>query len=394
MLHGREKEDDPPLTNSSHQQFEQTAGLIAAPEGVGDGGGPVRLGVVALEADVLVAVVLDLVAGRVMVTVGIPLLTLLLLLVAVRVRVGRRVRVRAGTVVLALLVLLVLLVLALVVTALVVLLRVEVGLALVSVLALDLDVGLLLLSLVLLLLKLVTLGFELVLLVLESLPLSGGGALSLLLALFLLLIIVDELVGQKSSSNGQETSKGGSSDIGGHLLVGKGLDTLLMLDRDVRGALDRLAGRVDRGSVLARDVVGNQGQVNLALGLAAGGVDIKDTVERAARSVDDLVDGDGGKGDDGVGGGLLVHNLDIELGFAGENKREGLVPGGGLARILVDKSLLERFGVVEVGREPNIGILLADGLDILEVLGTVGGDGQGRLALHHFCCCVVGGGGV
>lgn len=374
------KKETTPTLFSSHQNRLIDGGLIAAPEGMGNGGGPVRLGIVALEADVLVAVVLDLITGRVRATMGIPFLALLLLLVAVRVRVRVRGRVRVGTrtaVALALLVLLVLLVLALVVVT---------AAALVVLLGLD-NMMLLLLGLVLLLLELVTLLLEVLLLVLESLTLGGGGALGLLLGLLLLLIVVNELVGQESSADGQETSKGGSSDISSLLLVGEGLDALLVSLIDMRGALDGLATRLDKGGVLAGDVVGSQGQVDLTLGFAAGGVDFKDTVEGSAGGMDDLVDGDGGKGNDGVGGGLLIHDLDKELWLAGEGEGERLVPGGGLAGILVDVSLLERFGVLEVGRELNIGVLLADGLDVLEVLGTMSGDRQSGLALllceHH-----------
>ena len=78
--------------------------------------------------------------------------------------------------------------------------------------------------------------------------------------------------------------------------------------------------------------------------------------------MDNLVDGDRSEGNNCIGSGLLVHDLDKELGLACKRDAKGLVPSRGLAGILVDKGLLERLWVVEIESELEVGVLLAERL--------------------------------
>lgn len=114
--------------------------------------------------------------------------------------------------------------------------------------------------------------------------------------------------------------------------------------------------------VLPGDVMSGQGEGDLAVLLAVGCVDREDGVEVSTGGMDDLVDRDGGKGNDGVGSGLLIHDLDEEVLLAVERDVEGLVPDGVLASILVDEGLLEGLGVLEIEGEAQVGVLLAKGL--------------------------------
>lgn len=95
--------------------------LIGAPERVGLGWLPCGVRVMRLQADILAALILDLVAGRVVAHWVPRLLVLLLLVLVVRVRVRIRVRVRGrAVVVLLLLVLLAMLIVLVIVRRLVV----------------------------------------------------------------------------------------------------------------------------------------------------------------------------------------------------------------------------------------------------------------------------------
>ena len=105
-----------------------------------------------------------------------------------------------------------------------------------------------------------------------------------------------------------------------------------------------------------------QGQINFTILFAVRGVHREDGVEVPTGSMDDLVERDGCKGDDGVGGVFFIHDLDEEVLLAIEGGVEGLIPDGVLAGVLVDESLLERLGVLEVESEAEVRVLLAKGL--------------------------------
>lgn len=356
-------------SGSERGNRERSSSLIRAPERVRDGGCPVTLSIVSLQADVLAAVVLDLVTGRVP-SVGLPLLALLALLVRV-IRIGARVTVTVMVllpVVVVMVVMLISTVLRLLVLRLLVLV---VLLLLLLVLLLLLLEGALLLLEANLLLRLRpsevgTLLFQASPLSLKALPLLLGVPLGSLAGLLLAVVIVHELVGQEAGTDSQKTAKSGCANIGSPLLVLQRFHPALVKLGDMGSSPDRSATLSTVTCALAGDVVGRQGQVDLTLLLAIRGVDIKDAVHGTAGSVDDLVDGDGRKGNDSIGSGLLVHDLDVELGLALQREVEGLVPDGVLAGVLVDKSLLERLYIVEVERELDIGILLAKGLEAIK----------------------------
>lgn len=196
------------------------------------------------------------------------------------------------------------------------------------------------------------------LLALEPLVLSLCRRLGLAMGLLLLFVVIGNLVGQESDTQGRKTAHDSNTDIGSALLVLERLDALHVGLRDMRLAASKACG----GKALTGDAAGTQGQGHLALLLAVGGVDGEGSVQDTAGSVKDLAQIDGGKTDNSISGGLLVHDLEEELGLAVEGHVESLVPDRGLATVLVNKSLLDRLGVVDIEGELEVRVLLADGL--------------------------------
>lgn len=199
---------------------------------------------------------------------------------------------------------------------------------------------------------------KLLLLVLEPLALGLCRRLGLAMGLFLLFVVIGNLVGQKSDTQGRETAHDSNTDIASALLVLERLDALQVGLRDMRLAASKACG----GKALARDAAGAQGQGDLALLLAGGGVDGEGSVQDTAGSVEDLAQIDGCKTDNSISGGLLVHDLEEELGLAVEGHVESLVPDRVLATVLVNESLLDRLGVADIEGELEVRVLLADGL--------------------------------
>lgn len=175
-----------------------------------------------------------------------------------------------------------------------------------------------LLLLLLLLSKVSAISLKLLFLGLETLLLLQVLAFCLFLGFLLLPVVVDELVGQETGTNGQETSNGSSTNIGCKFLVLDRLDALLVDLRNMRSALHRGSSLASEGSVLAGNVVGSQSEVQFSGRLTSRGIDVKYAVHSATRGMDDLVDGNSRKGNNGVGGGLLVHDFDKQLRLTGE----------------------------------------------------------------------------
>lgn len=288
-----------------------------------------------LKADIIASVVLDLVTSRVA-SNRIPL-TSTMALVAV------------------LLMVVVVLVVALMLVVLVLFLQLLVGL-------------------------LVSLEFNLLslktsLLILKSLTLLLLFKLSILLGLLFLVVVVVHLVCEKSGTKGEQTTGDSEAGISSLLLVLQRLNPLQMNihnSRDTKpGILLTACSMVAR--VLAGDVMSCQGQSNFTVLFAVRSVDREDGVEVSTGGMDDLVEGDGCKGNDGVGSIFFIHDLDEEVLLAIERGVEGLVPDGVLAGVLVDEGLLEGLGVFKVKGEAEVRVLLAKGL-----LKGMGIEGRGR----------------
>ena len=168
--------------------------LVGAPEGMGNGRLPCRVGDMSLEADIIASAVLDLVTSRVA-SNRIPLASTM-------------------AVVAVLLMVVMVLVVALMLVVLVLLLLNLVGL---------------LVSLELCLLSLKT-----SLLVLEPLALLLLFKLSILLGLLLLVMVVVQLVCEESGTNGEQTTSDSKAGISSLLLVLQRLDPLQMNIHDSR----------------------------------------------------------------------------------------------------------------------------------------------------------------
>lgn len=210
----------------------------------------------------------------------------------------------------------------------------------------------------------------------------------LLLGLLLLLLATVFLVHQEVGTNGSQANDGSTgSNIGGFLLVLQGLNALLVSLVD---AGDSLPVGTIVGNLTASILTGlkrTNGQADLTLGFSVGGVDIKLARKGVVGGLHDLVQGDGGKGNGGINGGLIVENFDVELVVLGLEvlQGQGLVPDGVLSSVLVDKGLLERLVVLEVEGDASVGIVLSETLNIIQVVGRVNSDFEGSVvvAVEH-----------
>lgn len=277
-----------------------------------------------LEADIITSAVLDLVAGGVA-SNRVPLASTM-------------------TLVAVLLMVVVVLVVALLLVVLVLLLLLLVGL--------------------LVRLEFSLLGLKTSLLVLEPLALLLLLKLSILLGLLLLVVVVVHLVCEESGTKGEQTAGDSETGISSLLLVLQRLDPLQMNihnSRDTKPGI-LLVARSLVARVLTGDVMSGQGQSNFTVLFAVRGVDGEDGIEVPTGSMDDLVERDGCKGNDGVGSVFLIHDLDEEVLLTVEGGVEGLVPNRVFASVLVNESLLEGLGVLEVEGEAEIRVLLAKGL--------------------------------
>lgn len=192
------------------------------------------------------------------------------------------------------------------------------------------------------------LGLKTSLLILEPLTLLLLLKLSILLGLLLPVVVVVQLVCEESGTKGEQTTGDSEAGISSLLLVLQRLDPLQMNihnSRDTKPGI-LLTARSIVARVLTGDVMSGQGQSNFTVLFAVRGVDREDGVEVPTWGMDDLIEGDGCKGNDGVGSVFFIHDLDEEVLLAVEGDVEGLVPDWVLAGVLVDEGLLEGFGVL------------------------------------------------
>lgn len=293
------------------------ATLVGAPEGVSNGRLPSRVGDMSLKADVIASMVLDLVAGRVA-SNRVPLTSSMAMM----------------------------------------------SVMLLTVLVLVLVLLLLLLLLVSLLvsLELSLFSLETSLLLLEPLTLLLSLSLSIFPGLLCVVVIIVQLVNQQSSTKGKQPTSDSESGIHSLLLVLQRLGPLQVDIDNSRNTILSILTRSMITRVLSGNIMSGQGEGDLTVLLAVGCVDREDGVEVSTGGMDDLVEGDGGEGNDGIGSVLLVHDLDEEVLLAVKRDIERLVPDRVLAGILVDEGLLEGLGVLEVEGEAEVGVLLAKGL--------------------------------
>lgn len=169
------------------------------------------------------------------------------------------------------------------------------------------------------------------------------------------------------------SEESGSSNITSLLLAGKVVNASLL----GRVELDKTADLgLGVGTLGLTGVDDNDGEEDLTLLLALDGVEVEAATESMSLGGEDLVEGDGGEGDGLVETGLLIEDLDVEgfmlLGVV-VGELQGLVPGGLLTGVLEGLGLCGVLAVEAEG-DAGIGVVLAEALDVLEVVGLVNGN--------------------
>jgi len=212
-----------------------------------------------------------------------------------------------------------------------------------------------------------------------------GGDWMPILSVFL---ISHELVSKEACTNGKDTGSGCTGGIGGLFFGLHALSTLLVELIHVGPALHGLALHLSRLTmvVASGNAMTDDSHVELASVFATGAEEFKETVHLAAWRIEDLVQWDGGETNNGISHLLIVQYLDKKLRFIVITHVEGLVPIGGLARVLLDLSLLECPGVSEIESELAVWIVLSKALNILKLLGRMNNDGKSWLVASesHF----------
>jgi len=197
----------------------------------------------------------------------------------------------------------------------------------------------------------------------------GLGSLLLLMSK-LLLVVASVMEGLGTEESTANNSHGGK--IGSLLLVLQSLDAGVVSSVELGLTADLSRGVVTLSLARGDD---NNGQEDLTLLLAIDGVKVEASTDGVTLGGEDLVEGNGGEGNGLISGGLLVEDLDVELGLSLGVKAldgEGLVPGDLLAGI-VDGLGLDELSL-EVQANAGIGIVLAEALDILQTGSLVNGD--------------------
>lgn len=116
----------------------------------------------------------------------------------------------------------------------------------------------------------------------------------------------------------------------------------------------------------------------MAVGLAFRCEDSKMTAQRGTWRENDVVDGNGRKGNDGVSGNLLVHDLEVQLRLTSKSHVKSLVvPDRSRAGTFMDSGLLVVLEVIPE-RELKVSVLFAKGLLVVnEKRGREGGENMG-----------------
>lgn len=206
-----------------------------------------------------------------------------------------------------------------------------------------------------------------------------NGLVLAVLGLGLLLLVVGDLLGILAGIMESLGTEDGTSEESGS----SNITSLLLADEAVNASL---LGRVELdetadlglgvGTLGLAGVDDNDREEDLTLLLALDGVEIEASTESMSLGGEDLVERDGGEGDGLIEAGLLIEDLEVKglvlLGVV-VGELQSLVPGSLLTGVLEGLGLCGVLAVEAEG-DAGIGVVLAETLDVLEVVSLVNGN--------------------